>query len=83
MSNTDKYIKCHFNGKDYQPCEWMQKTTIDVNGHKIGLSTTCCVNTSDYKEFNGGVVYRWSKKKSDLVYINYCPFCGENIEPRN
>lgn len=82
MENITEYIKCHFNGRDYQPCKWMLDTTIDVNGNKIGLSITCNVELNDYKEFNGGAVYRWSRNKKDIVYINYCPFCGENIEPR-
>jgi len=64
-----EYIKCSFNANDYQPCEWMEKTLVDVNGHKIGISVT-------------HNVYRWSKNKNDVVYINFCPFCGENIQPR-
>lgn len=72
--------KCSFIGKDYQPCEWMKKATRGVNGHPIGISLTCVVTMGDFKEFTGGAVYRWSKGKNNLVYMNFCPFCGENIQ---
>ena len=82
MSENQEYKKCSFDGRDYQPCEWMMKGVRGQNGDPIGISLTCNVIMSEFKEFTGGAVYRWEKGKNNLVYINYCPFCGENIEPR-
>lgn len=85
MSNENKEQPkpCHFDGKDYKPCQGMLTLIRGDNGHPIGLSLPCNVNMNEpTKEYTAGAIYRWQKGKNNLAYINFCPICGENIEPR-
>jgi hypothetical protein len=71
--------KCTFNGSKYIPCQAITDKMGDDNAHQKGLSLLSLINMETGDEYYGGLLYRFGKKKDDVLICNYCPICGERI----
>lgn len=74
--------KCYFDDVKYHTCEAIEKGIRGTNGHELGLTIMQVHNMNTGEDYNRGLLYRWSRKKEDVVFMNFCPACGADITPK-
>lgn len=74
--------KCNFEENKYTPCEMVEAKLVGTNGDKLGIGIIQVHNMKTGEDYNKGLIYKYGRKRKEVIVMNFCPACGVDITPK-